>query len=160
MNSAKCEHILCAVRGRPESRETATRAIELALEHQARLTFVHVIDAEFLGPAGPTMSPLRAVYRQLRQMGEFAMLILCDRAKRRGVAEVEWVIQEGNVPKRLRQLIQESGADLLVIGHPARGRGKSTFTPEEFREFVAKVEQEDGLEVIEINPEKISNSEQ
>lgn len=160
MNSPKYQHIICAVRGRPESRETATRAIELALEHQARLTFAHVIDAEFLGPATPTLSPIQMVYRQLRQMGEFAMLILSDRAKRRGVAEVEWVIQEGNVPKRLRQLIQESGADLLVIGHPAPGPGKSTFTPEEFRDFVAKVEQEDGLDVIEINPEKISNSEQ
>jgi nucleotide-binding universal stress UspA family protein len=159
MNSPRYRHVMCAVRGRPESRETATHAIELALEHQARLTFVHVIDAEFLGPAGPTMSPLRAVYRHLRQMGEFAMLILCDRAKRRGVAEVGYTIQEGNVPKRLRQLVQESGADVLVIGRPTPEPGKPVFTPEDFEDFVTKVEREDGLDVIQINLNQSSGRE-
>lgn len=159
MNPTKYKHIICAVRGRPESRRTATRAIELALEHQARLTFVHVIDAEFLGPATPTLSPIPMVYRQLRQMGEFAMLILCDRAERRGVAEVRYVIQEGNIRKRLRQLIQQSGADLLVIGYPAPGPGTSAFTPTEFRDFVSKVEQEDGLDVIQVNLNEISSGQ-
>ena len=42
------EVIVCAVRGGPKSRETVTRAIEMALERGAKLTFFHVIDAEFM----------------------------------------------------------------------------------------------------------------
>jgi nucleotide-binding universal stress UspA family protein len=150
MNKGKYNYILCAVRGRPESRETATRAIDLALEHQARLTFIHVLDAEFLGPSTPTMTPLRTVYNHLRQMGEFAMLILCDRAKRRGVERVDFILGEGNVPKRLRKLIKESNADALVIGRPVPGPEKSAFTDKLFDEFVADVKEEDGLAVIEV----------
>jgi nucleotide-binding universal stress UspA family protein len=160
MTPTKYEHIICAVRGRPESRETATRAIELALEHQARLTFVHVIDAEFLGPATPTLSSIQPVYRRLRQMAEFAMLILCDRARRRDVAEVASILDEGNVAQRLRQLVQESGADVLVIGHPSPGPGKSTFTAREFNDFVTKVKLEDGLDVIQVHPDEVSNREE
>ncbi|HZD57147.1 MAG TPA: universal stress protein [Anaerolineales bacterium] len=87
------------------------------------------------------------------------MLILCDRAERRGVAKVDYVIQEGDVRKRLREAIQESGADLLVIGHPAPGPGKSAFTPEEFKDFTGRVEQEDGLDVIQINLDEISSGQ-
>ncbi len=150
MKPRKYNKILCAVRGRPESRETATRAIDLAIEQQAKLTFIHVIDAEFLGPATPTLSPLRMVYQQLEQMGDFAMLILCDRAKRRGVEEVDYILERGNVPKRLRKIIQESDADALVIGRPIPGPGKSVFTPEQFDAFIAQIEVEDGLDVIQV----------
>jgi hypothetical protein len=48
MSPDTVKHIVCAVRGRPESRTTVTRAVDLALEHQAHLTFLHMIDAEFL----------------------------------------------------------------------------------------------------------------
>ena len=44
----KPDHIVCAVRGSPQSRATVTRAIDLALEHDARLTFFYAVDAEFL----------------------------------------------------------------------------------------------------------------
>ena len=47
----KVEYILCAVRGGQESRRTVTRAIDLAVEHNARLNFFHILDAEFLGTA-------------------------------------------------------------------------------------------------------------
>ena len=48
MSEETPKHIICAVRGGPESRETVTQAINLALEYEARLTFLHVLDAEFL----------------------------------------------------------------------------------------------------------------
>lgn len=150
MKQRKYDHVLCAVRGRPESRETATRAIDLALEHEADLTFIHVMDAEFLGRATPTLSPLKMVYEQLEQMGEFAMQILCDRATRRGVEQVAYILEKGNVPKRLREIVRDLDADALVIGRSVRGPGKSVFTPDQFDAFIAKIEEEVGLEVIQV----------
>ena len=54
MTDQKPKHILCAVRGGQESRNTVVRAIDLALEYDARLTFFHILDAEFLGAASLT----------------------------------------------------------------------------------------------------------
>lgn len=159
MNQKTYKHILCAVRGRPESRETATRAIDLALEHQARLTFIHVIDAEFLGQATPTLSPLKMVYEQLEQMGKFAMQILCDRAIRRGVEQVAYILEKGNVPKRLREIIQDSVADALIIGRPVEGPGKSVFTPDQFDAFITRIKNEEGLDMILVEPDELDQSQ-
>ena len=71
------ERIVCAVRGSPESRATVTRAIDLALESGARLTFCYVVDAEFQAQAA-IGSPLSVVYRELISMSEFTLLILKD----------------------------------------------------------------------------------
>jgi len=150
MNKSPPKHIICAVRGQPYSRQTATRAISLALEHEARLTFFLVIDAEFLGASAPTMTPLRAVYRQLEEMGEFALLILCDRAERRGVAQVDYLIRRGNVPQQLHQLAIETNAEMMVIGRPMPKQGKSIFLPEQFDAFVSELEKDGDLRVIQV----------
>ena len=143
-------HIICAVRGQPESRATVTRAIDLALEHKAHLTFFLVIAAEFLGKSAPTLTPLRAAYQQLEDMGEFSMLILCDRAERRGVKQVDYIIRKGNIPEQLRLLASESAADMMVLGRPVRGMGRSVFTPAEFDAFVESVEQEACIQIIQV----------
>jgi nucleotide-binding universal stress UspA family protein len=144
------EHIICAVRGQPESRKTVTRAIDLALEHNAHLTFCLVIDVEFLGQSAPTLTPLRAAYRQLEDLGEFSMLILCDRAERRGVKEVEYLIRKGNIPEQLRQLVKEVKVEVMVMGRPMPGMGRSVFTPAEFDAFVDNLEQETGIQIIQV----------
>jgi nucleotide-binding universal stress UspA family protein len=136
----KPRHIVCAVRGSPQSRATVTHAIDLALESDARLTFFYVADAEFQGRAA-IGSPISVVYRELVQMAEFAMLILVDRAQRRGVKQVDYVIREGNVRKQLLQFAAESRADVLVMGWPLRGPGQPTFRPEDFGAFVAQLEE-------------------
>ena len=140
MTDSNVEHILCAVRGTPESRATVTEAINIALEDDARLTFVYVVDAEF--KARTTVSgPLSVIYRELVNMSEFLMLILCDRAQRRGVSQVDFMIREGNVRRQLRQVVAETKAEVLVLGTPARGPGKATFKEAEFDAFVAELEQ-------------------
>lgn len=150
MTDSKPQHIICAVRGGPESRETVTRAIGLALETGARLTFFHVMDAEFLGHA--TIGPLRVVYNELVEMGTFTMLILCDRARRRGVAQVDYIVREGNIRKQLRQFAVETQAEVMVMGRPTRGPGRNVFRVDEFEAFVAQLEQEAGLRVVLVMP--------
>ena len=146
MASQTPRHIICAVRGGPESRDTVTRAIDLALEHGARLTFFRVMDAEFLQHA--TVGPLSVVYRELTEMGTFAMLILCDRAQRRGVDQVDYIIREGNIRRQLRLMAAETHADLLVMGRPTRSPGRNVFDPVEIENFVAELAEEDSPRVV------------
>lgn len=144
------QHILCAVRGGPESRETVTRAIDLALQLGARLTFFRVMDAEFLNYA--TVGPLSIIYRELHEVATFAMLILCDRARRRGVTEVDYVVREGDVRTQLRLRAAEARGEILVMGRPTRSPGSNVFKAAEFDTFVAELEREGDLRVIVVTP--------
>lgn len=137
--SERATHIVCAVRGSPQSRATVTHAIDLALEHDARLTFLYVVDAEFQAKAA-IGSPLSVIYQELTQMAKFSMLILCDRARRSGVRQVEYLIREGNVRKQLLQFAVETRADVFVMGWPMRGPGRPIFTPGEFESFAVELE--------------------
>jgi nucleotide-binding universal stress UspA family protein len=150
MTNQRPRHIICAVRGGPESRETVSRAIHLALEAGARLTFFHVMDAEFLEYA--TVGPLSVVYHELVEMGKFAMLILCDRAQRRGVTQVDYIVREGNIRKQLHQFAVETRAEIMVLGRPTRSPGRNVFKADEFETFVAELEREGNLHIIQVTP--------
>jgi nucleotide-binding universal stress UspA family protein len=158
MDSGVPQHILCAVRGGPESRETVTYAIDLALQHDARLTFFRAMDAEFLNHA--TVGPLSVIYRELREVARFAMLILCDRANRRGVTEVDYVVREGDVRAQLRLRAAEACGELLVMGHPTRSPGSNVFKAAELKAFVAELEQAGNLRVIVVTPSQRNNETQ
>jgi len=148
LNQKKYRHIICAVRAGPESRATVTRAIDLSLENEARLTFLHVMDAEFLQYA--TVGPLSIIYRELVEMGKFSMLILCDRAQRRGVSQVDYIIREGNIRKQLLRFAIETKADLLVVGSPTRSPGNNVFRPNELQNFVSELAQAGEIQVIQV----------
>lgn len=151
MSSETVKHIICAVRGRPASRSTVTRAIDLALEYHARLTFLYVIDAQFLEYA--TVAPLSVVYKELQEMSRFAMLILCDRAQRRGVDDVDYLILEGDFRKQLRQFAIDTSAEVLIMGAPSAGMGRRIFTQEALDKFIREIEAESNLRVIQVAPE-------
>jgi nucleotide-binding universal stress UspA family protein len=148
MSERKPRHIICAVRGGPESRETVTKAIDLALEYGARLTFLHILDAEFLEYA--TIGPLSVVYHELNEMGTFTMLILSDRASRRGVERVDYVLPEGNILEGLIRYANETKAEMMVIGRPTRSPGRNVFKIAEFDQFVDTLEEEGGLTIVKV----------
>jgi nucleotide-binding universal stress UspA family protein len=152
MSEKTHKHIICAVRGGPESRETVTQAINLALEYEARLTFLHVLDAEFLEYA--TIGPLSVVYRELNEMGTFTMLILIDRANRRGVAQVDYVLPEGNIRDELIRYSNETKAEMMVMGRPTRSPGRNVFKVVEFDDFVAELEREANLKIVKVPSEQ------
>ena len=157
MSNHNRRDILCSVRGGPESRATVQRAIELALESAAGLTFFHIVDAEFLGQSTPIPAPLSVVYQELVETGKFLMEILADRARRQGVNEVDYVVREGNIRKQLQRMAIESGAEILVLGQPIHGSSRNVFNPAEFQNFVATLEQK-GITttVVQINSQSIS----
>ena len=142
------KQIICAVRGGPESRATVSRAIDLALENNARLTFFHAVDAEFLEYA--TVGPLSVVYQELIEMGTFAMLILCDRAQRRGVSQVDYVLREGNIRKNLIQFAIETHATVMVMGRPTRSPGRNVFKSEDFDDFTAGLDREGNIRIVKV----------
>jgi len=150
MADPQIHHIICAVRGGPESRETVTRAIDLALTHRAKLTFLHVVDAEFLEYA--TIGPLSVVYAELVEMARFAMMILCDRARRRGVSQVDYLVREGNIRKQLLEFALETHAEALVIGRPVRSPGNNVFRAAEFDPFADQLEQKGQLKIVRVHP--------
>lgn len=146
MNTGK-QQILCAVRGGPESRETVTRAVDMALETGAKLTFFHVMDVEFLGQAAISVSKT-VIYNELHEMGKFAMIILVDRAQRRGVKEVDYILREGNIRKQLVQIAVETQAEVMIIGHPTRSPTSNIFKMDEMRNFAERLTREGGLQVV------------
>ena len=150
MTDVVARQIVCAVRGGIESRDTVTRAIGLALQTGARLTFLHVMDAEFLQYA--TVGPLSVVYSELVEMGTFAMMILRDRAQRRGVAQVDYEVREGNIRKQLLQFAIATQAEVLVIGRPTRSPGRNVFEAGGMDGFIAELEREGQIRVIQAMP--------
>jgi nucleotide-binding universal stress UspA family protein len=141
------KQILCAVRGGPESRETVTQAVDLALETGAKLTFFHAMDAEFLGQAaiGRTLS---GIYNELVEMGKFTMLILVDRAQRRGVENVDFIIREGNIRKQLMQIASETKAEIMIVGRPTRSPTSNVFKMGEIEAFADELAKEGDLKVV------------
>jgi len=152
MSERTPRHIICAVRGGPESRETVSRAIGLALEHKARLTFLHVLDATFLEYA--TIGPLSVVYRELNEMGTFTMLILTDRANRRGVERVDYVLPEGDIREELTRYAIDTRAEMMVIGRPTRSPGRNVFKIADFDDFVADLERQANLKIVKVPAEQ------
>ena len=96
------------------------------------------------------MAPLQTIYRQLEDMGEFSKLILCDRAKNRGIKEIDYLIRKGNIPEQLRQLASTVKAEIMVLGRPIRRMGHSVFSPAKFVSFVENLEQETGIRIVQV----------
>ena len=147
------KQILCAVRGGPESRQTVTLSIDMALETGAKLTFFHIMDAEFLGHAAISRT-LSGIYDELKEMGTFTMLILVDRAQRRGVQDVNYMVREGNVRKQLVQIAAENKAEVMIVGRPTRGPTANVFKMGEMESFAEELAREGGLKVLVV-PESL-----
>ena len=148
MNEKTPQHILCAVRSQPGSERAVKKAIDLALEAGARLTFFQVIDAGFVSRIASGHASLNVAYEELKDMAEFTMIILCDRAQRRGVEEVDYVVRRGDVREQIKEMVSETSAEVMVIGTPQSGPGRNIFDEESFKAFVAELEEVGDLRVV------------
>jgi len=137
--------IVCAVRGGKKSEPTVDRAIALASEYAARLVFLYVIDAEFLGYA--TVGRHSITMPQLQTMAEFILLTLQARAEEQGVV-AEYVVREGDIQEQIHAFLLEEHPDILVMGKPAHQEGSDLFTHPDQDAFVRSLEEETGVTVI------------
>ena len=139
------ERILSPIRGGKQSQKTVDQAIELALSESAHLYFLYIVDVDFLGYA--TVARVKLMVDELRETGYFAMSMLCDKARARGVENVEALIREGNIEDVVVSVAKEIHATRLVMGHPVRNPGVKSFTPRKFSKFIETIRESTGLEI-------------
>ena len=149
MNDRNPTHIICAVRSRPGGEETVQKAIDLALESGAKLTFLQVVDLEFLARIGTGHTSSRRLAHELREMTDFTMALLCDQAELQGVQEVESVVREGRVREQLLNFVAETDAGLLVLGRSRPDTpGPDVFDRPKMEAFVRELERVGSLRVV------------
>lgn len=142
------QHIVCAVRGIPESFKTVETAIGMASNQAARLTFLLIVNVEFMGDATPVLGSYKTVERQLVSLGEFTLLSLCDEAQRSGVARCSGVVRLGDFRQQLRTYLNETHADALVISRlPPKETGEK-LPARDFESFIAELEKNLQIEVM------------
>jgi hypothetical protein len=152
MSTERIKHVVCPIRGRPANFDAISTAINLCLEHDASLTFLMLLEAEFISQVTPSMGSLRTLYQQMKEMSEFSLLILCEEAKQHGVTQVDYIIRTGNLRKQLREFVSQTSADVLVIVRPTSGPGRTAFTPKEFVGFIRELEEIGNLRIINLEP--------
>jgi nucleotide-binding universal stress UspA family protein len=147
MSEPEIKHILCAVRSRPGGEETVRRAVELARQAGARLTFLQVIDVTFVGQLSHRSSSRKAAIQELTEMASFTLGLLCEQARRAGVGQADFVVREGAVREQLIEAVRDLEPDVLVFGRPQED-SRSTFRGEERARFVTDVEAATGVRVL------------
>jgi nucleotide-binding universal stress UspA family protein len=109
-------NVLCAVDLNYHSRNTVSRAAEMAAAVDATLTLVHVTaGAEIYGPGGSHVDP---VWKET--IVGFAAKEIANLQQDVGT-KANVIIDSGNVPELLNRAAEETKADLLVIGHMPSG---------------------------------------
>ena len=137
--------IVCAIRGGPASQPTIARAIALARETSLPLHFLYVVNLDFLSQT-PT-SRVHTISQEMREMGEFILLMAQETSARQGVT-AEGVVRHGSVGEELIGLCQELEADYLVLGKPRVEQEDTVFTHDLLHEFVARTEEQTGATVV------------
>lgn len=137
--------IVCATRGGEASRRTQHRAINLAKERDTDLTFLCVVDPGFVETSDER---LRVALRdELRHLGRSLLCIAQSRAEEQGV-EARTVVRCGPVRENLVAYLRESGADILVIGAPAKERQVAAFDPKNVERLAEALRDATGVDVI------------
>ena len=110
-------NILCAVNFDPHARDVLSHAAQLAGEFGARLALAYVTSSvEIYGPGGSHVVP-----EFKEAVVGYASKELAKLQQDAGTS-AEVIIESGDTAKRVRHVIEQTKADLLVIGHtPARG---------------------------------------
>ena len=149
MKDKRIKHIICAVRSRPGGEETVQKAIAMALETGARLTFLQVVDMEFLSQVATGHTSSRRIAHEMRDMTDFTMALLCEQAELQGLEEVDSVVREGQVREQLLNFVAEADADVLLLGRSRPDTpGPDVFDQPKMAAFVDDLEKVGRLKVI------------
>ena len=110
--------IVCATRGGQGSEPTVQGAIELARERGIRLTFLYIVDLEFMKYT--TAGHTGLVAEELRKMGEFIMLTLVEQAQEKDI-EADFATRKGRFREELLRYLEETRPATLVLGSSKPG---------------------------------------
>ena len=100
------------------------------------------------------MTFLSKVKKQIHSLGEFAMLVLCDQAQRRGIENVDYILKEGRILPQTFETLSELNPDLLVIGRPFETEaGLFSLKESDVENFIREVEDNLDTTVIPVETE-------
>jgi len=137
--------IVCAIRGGPDSQATIAQAISLARETGLQLSFLYVVNLDFL--THTSSSRVHTISEQMHQMGEFILLTAQASAVAQGVT-AQSVVRHGSIRDEMIDLCHELDADYLVLGRPQVRREDSVFTQDLLTQFIERTEQQTGAKVV------------
>jgi nucleotide-binding universal stress UspA family protein len=140
--------IVCATRGGEASRRTQERAIALATERNAELTFLCVVDPGFAGPVDEELA--LALADELRRLGRSLLCIAQARARERGV-EAQTHIRCGPIRQSIKEYLREVNASTLVIGSPKTDTKQQAFDSEGVHNFAQAVHEATDVEVVVVH---------
>jgi len=139
------ERIVCATRGGAASRRVQERAIALAVEHAAELTFLYVSDSCSCGAMSEGLA--QVVEEELRRLGRSLLHIAHVRAHERGV-EAGMVAKCGPVRQTILDQVIEMQADTLVVGASRAMAGAQEFGGDGIQAFSEEVTRKTGAQVV------------
>jgi len=146
----KINTIVCATRGGEGSRAVQFEAIRRAKEEKLPLVFLYVLDTSIVGQLDKNM--MTAVRSELTWLGK-ALVNAAQQRARSAKVDAEVVIREGELKEEICSFIKESNASMLLLGAP-RGTTATVFGDDAVEKFASSVQNETGVPVHVIRPEK------
>jgi nucleotide-binding universal stress UspA family protein len=133
--------ILCATRGGEASHRMQDAVIALAQEQDDSIVFLYVLDTDFLGYTERAVRP-DVVAMEMEHMGEFLLVMACERAKKQGV-EATFCVKRGQLADALKETAVEQDVTLVALGRPAGEESRFQLTSLE--KLAAEITEETGI---------------
>lgn len=141
--------IVCGVTGSAHAQKAALEGAALAKQHNAKLTYVYVVDTGFLKSSVGGMSTSIAqegLERLGRQILDFA-----EQLAQSYQITPKKVVRSGPVLEVLKQVVQEEKADLLLLGHEKKTFFDKVFFHGSVEDHVEEFKKLTGVNVVVIN---------
>jgi nucleotide-binding universal stress UspA family protein len=117
MDTKGYRNIICATRGGEASKTTEDKAIAIAQQSGAHLTFLYVVDTSFAVEQAMSEVEIEMAAENLRHIGE----LILERARQKAAearVEAAMELREGAVSEEIEGYVTEHPEfDLLVVGH-------------------------------------------
>jgi nucleotide-binding universal stress UspA family protein len=135
--------VICATRGGPASYPNQDAAIVQAKARGQDIVFVFVTNLQFLDKLSSAV--LVDMDEQMKELGEFLLLMAKERAEKMGVRAFAEV-RSGSIRQALMDVIRQYDANLVVMGQP--GRSANLFKTEHMEDICDYLREEAGVEVM------------
>jgi universal stress protein A len=110
-------NVLSAIDFSECSRRALETAVALAVQHEARLTLLHVVQAPFVSELG---DDAWRTFAPASQQASKALLQWAERARQGGVRDVAHLEMTGTPWECITDKARELGSDLIVLGTHGR----------------------------------------
>jgi len=138
--------ILYPTRGGQTSYQNQDAVIKLAREEKAKLIFLYVSNVQFLERCGH-VSHTKVVEEELEDLGEFLLVMACERAEKAGW-KAEAVVRQGVFLEAVNEVILEYQVDTFVIGAP--GSTHAVTTTDFLQNLIQEIKETHQIEVLVI----------